>query len=233
MVTSITFLHHGIHWTLYFNIVYNKISILLNHLRTSSFAPSVNFSTNRLIFVRPLRAVILFIWEQWGISTMLSTTIQAIPTLWEAGMAQWQEFSSPTAVSSHRGVELLVLVLVTKVFFGCSCFLPPPQKKKKKKKTSIPNSTRTGNSGPEEPLRGMFRATLQLSFPPLSLSPNDQILSTQNKPAHFPRVLAIWRGRLMFIYTSHHFPLIFVSFFVLISLFPRIRYCCDELFIWC
>ena len=149
-------------------------------------------------------------------------------------MAQWQEFSSPTAVSSHRGVELLVLVLVTKVFFGCSCFLPPPpQKKKKTKKTSIPNSTRTGNSGPEEPLRGMFRATLQLSFPPLSLSPNDQILSTQNKPAHFPRVLAIWPGRLMFIYTSHHFPLIFVSFFVLISLFPRIRYCCDELFIWC
>ena len=64
MITSITFLHHGIHWTLYFNIVYNKISILLNHLRTSSFAPSVNFSTNRLIFVRPLRAVILFIWEQ-------------------------------------------------------------------------------------------------------------------------------------------------------------------------
>ena len=120
MVTSITFLHHGIHWTLYFNIVYKKISILLNHLRTSSFAPSVNFSTNRLIFVRPLRAVILFIWEQWGISTMLSTTIQAIPTLWEAGMAQWQEF-----------------------------------------------------------------------------------------------------------------PLIFVSFFVLIFLFPRIRYCCDELFIWC
>ena len=133
MVTSITFLHHGIHWTLYFNIVYKKISILLNHLRTSSFAPSVNFSTNRLIFVRPLRAVILFIWEQWGISTMLSTTIQAIPTLWEAGMAQWQEFSSPTAVSSHRGVELLVLVLATTVFFGCSCFLPPPQKKKKKK----------------------------------------------------------------------------------------------------
>ena len=193
MVTSITFLHHGVHWTLYFNIVYNKISILLNHLRTSSFAPSVNFSTNRLIFVRPLRAVILFIWEQWGISTMLSTTIQAIPTLWEAGMAQWQEFSSPTAVSSHRGVELLVLVLATRV----------------------------------------FRATLQLSFPPLSLSPNDQILSTQNKPAHFPRVLAIWRGRLMFIYTSHHFPLIFVSFFVLIFLFPRIRYRCDELFIWC
>ena len=134
MVTSITFLHHGIHWTLYFNIVYNKISILLNHLRTSSFAPSVNFSTNRLIFVRPLRAVILFIWERWGISTMLSTTIQAIPTLWEAGMAQWQEFSSPTAVSSHRGVELLVLVLVTKVFFGCPCFLPPPPKKKKNKK---------------------------------------------------------------------------------------------------
>ena len=134
MVTSITFLHHGIHWTLYFNIVYNKISILLNHLRTSSFAPSVNFSTNRLIFVRPLRAVILFIWEQWGISTMLSTTIQAIPTLWEAGMAQWQEFSSPTAVSSHRGVELLVLVLATTVFFGCSCFLPPPPQKKKKKK---------------------------------------------------------------------------------------------------
>ena len=131
MITSITFLHHGIHWTLYFNIVYNKISILLNHLRTSSFAPSVNFSTNGLIFVRPLRAVILFIWEQWGISTMLSTTIQAIPTLWEAGMAQWQEFSSPTAVSSHRGVELLVLVLATRVFFGCSCFLPPPQKKKK------------------------------------------------------------------------------------------------------
>ena len=129
MVTSITFLHHGIHWTLYFNIVYNNISILLNHLRTSSFAPSVNFSTNRLIFVRPLRAVILFIWEQWGISTMLSTTIQAIPTLWEAGMAQWQEFSSPTAVSSHRGVELLVLVLATRVFFGCSCFLPPPKKK--------------------------------------------------------------------------------------------------------
>lgn len=193
MVTSITFLHHGVHWTLYFNIVYNKISILLNHLRTSSFAPSVNFSTNRLIFVRPLRAVILFIWEQWGISTMLSTTIQAIPTLWEAGMAQWQEFSSPTAVSSHRGVELLVLVLATRV----------------------------------------FRATLQLSFPPLSLSPNDQILSTQNKPAHFPRVLAIWRGRLMFIYTSHHFPLIFVSFFVLIFLFPRIKYRCDELFIWC
>ena len=134
MVTSITFLHHGIHWTLYFNIVYNKISILLNHLRTSSFAPSVNFSTNRLIFVRPLRAVILFIWEQWGISTMLSTTIQAIPTLWEAGMAQWQEFSSPTAVSSHRGVELLVLVLATTVFFGCSRFLPPPSPKKKKKK---------------------------------------------------------------------------------------------------
>ena len=133
MVNSITFLHHGIHWTLYFNIVYNKISILLNHLRTSSFAPSVNFSTNRLIFVRPLRAVILFIWEQWGISTMLSTTIQAIPTLWEAGMAQWQEFSSPTAVSSHKGVELLVLVLATTVFFGCSCFLPPPPKKKKKK----------------------------------------------------------------------------------------------------
>ena len=131
MVTSITCLHHGIHWTLYFNIVYNKISILLNHLRTSSFAPSVNFSTNRLIFVRPLRAVILFIWEQWGISTMLSTTIQAIPTLWEAGMAQWQEFSSPTAVSSHRGVELLVLVLATTVFFGCSCFLPPPPQKKK------------------------------------------------------------------------------------------------------
>ena len=131
MVTSITFLHHGVHWTLYFNIVYNKISILLNHLRTSSFAPSVNFSTNRLIFIRPLRAVILFIWEQWGISTMLSTTIQAIPTLWEAGMAQWQEFSSPTAVSSHRGVELLVLVLATRVFFGCSCFLPPPPKKKK------------------------------------------------------------------------------------------------------
>ena len=193
MVTSITFLHHGVHWTLYFNIVYNKISILLNHLRTSSFAPSVNFSTNRLIFVRPLRAVILFIWEQWGISTMLWTTIQAIPTLWEAEMAQWQEFSSPTAVSSHRGVELLVLVLATRV----------------------------------------FRATLQLSFPPLSLSPNDQILSTQNKPAHFPRVLAIWPGRLMFIYTSHHFPLIFVSFFVLIFLFPRIRYRCDELFIWC
>ena len=140
MVTSITFLHHGIHWTLYFNIVYNKISILLNHLRTSSFAPSVNFSTNRLIFVRPLRAVILFIWEQWGISTMLSTTIQATPTLWEAGMAQWQEFSSPTAVSSHRGVELLVLVLVTKVFFGCSCFLPPPQKKKKKNQHSKFNS---------------------------------------------------------------------------------------------
>ena len=100
------------------------------------------------------------------------------------------------------------------------------------KKTNIPNSTRTGNSGPEEPLRGMFGATLQLSFPPLSLSPNDQILTTQNKPAHFPRVLAIWRGRLMFIYTSHHFPLIFVSFFVLIFLFPRIRYCCDELFIF-
>lgn len=99
------------------------------------------------------------------------------------------------------------------------------------KKTNIPNSTRTGNSGPEEPLRGMFGATLQLSFPPLSLSPNDQILTTQNKPAHFPRVLAIWRGRLMFIYTSHHFPLIFVSFFVLIFLFPRIRYRCDELFI--
>ena len=39
MITSITFLHHGIHWTLYFNIVYNNISILLNHLRTSSFAP--------------------------------------------------------------------------------------------------------------------------------------------------------------------------------------------------
>ena len=131
MVTSITFLHHGVHWTLYFNIVYNKISILLNHLRTSSFAPSVNFSTNRLIFVRPLRAVILFIWEQWGISTMLSTTIQAIPTLWEAGMAQWQEFSSPTAVSSHRGVELLVLVLATRVFFGYSCFLPSPPPKKK------------------------------------------------------------------------------------------------------
>lgn len=128
MVTSITFLHHGVHWTLYFNIVYNKISILLNHLRTSSFAPSVNFSTNRLIFVRPLRAVILFIWEQWGISTMLSTTIQAIPTLWEAEMAQWQEFSSPTAVSSHRGVELLVLVLATRVFFGCSCFLSPQKK---------------------------------------------------------------------------------------------------------
>ena len=137
MVTSITFLHHGIHWTLYFNIVYNKISILLNHLRTSSFAPSVNFSTNRLIFVRPLRAVILFIWEKWGISTMLSTTIQAIPTLWEAGMAQWQEFSSPTAVSSHRGVELLVLVLATTVFFGCSCFLPPPPKKKKKKEPAF------------------------------------------------------------------------------------------------
>lgn len=140
-------------------------------------------------------------------------------------MAQWQEFSSPTAVSSHRGVELLVLVLATRVFFGCSCLLPPP------KKTNISNSTRTGNSGPEEPLRGMFGAILQLSFPPLSLSPNDQILSTQNKPAHFPRVLAIWRGRLMFIYTSHHFPLFFVSFFVLIFLFPRIRYRCDELFI--
>ena len=140
MVTSITFLHHGIHWTLYFNIVYNKISILLNHLRTSSFAPSVNFSTNRLIFVRPLRAVILFIWEQWGISTMLSTTIQAIPTLWEAGMAQWQEFSSPTAVSSHRGVELLVLVLATTVLFGCSFFLPPPPKKKKKNQHSKFNS---------------------------------------------------------------------------------------------
>ena len=140
MVTSITFLHHGVHWTLYFNIVYNKISILLNHLRTSSFAPSVNFSTNRLIFVRPLRAVILFIWEQWGISTMLSTTIQAIPTLWEAEMAQWQEFSSPTAVSSHRGVELLVLVVATRVFFGCSCFLPPPKKKKKKNQHSKFNS---------------------------------------------------------------------------------------------
>ena len=141
MVTSITFLHHGIHWTLFFNIVYNNISILLNHLRTSSFAPSVNFSTNRLIFVRPLRAVILFIWEQWGISTMLSTTIQAIPTLWEAGMAQWQEFSSPTAVSSHRGVELLVLVLATRVFFGYSCFLPsPPPPKKKKNQHSKFNS---------------------------------------------------------------------------------------------
>ena len=141
MITSITFLHHGIHWTLYFNIFYNKISILLNHLRTSSFAPSVNFSTNRLIFVRPLRAVILFIWEQWGISTMLSTTIQAIPTLWEAGMAQWQEFSSPTAVSSHRGVELLVLVLATRVFFGYSCFLPsPPPPKKKKNQHSKFNS---------------------------------------------------------------------------------------------
>lgn len=140
MVTSITFLHHGVHWTLYFNIVYNKISILLNHLRTSSFAPSVNFSTNRLIFVRPLRAVILFIWEQWGISTMLSTTIQAIPTLWEAEMAQWQEFSSPTAVSSHRGVELLVLVVATRVFFGCSCFLPSPKKKKKKNQHSKFNS---------------------------------------------------------------------------------------------
>ena len=139
MVTSITFLHHGIHWTLFFNIVYNNISILLNHLRTSSFAPSVNFSTNRLIFVRPLRAVILFIWEQWGISTMLSTTIQAIPTLWEAGMAQWQEFSSPTAVSSHRGVELLVLVLATRVFFGYSCFLlPPPPKKNKTKQKKKP-----------------------------------------------------------------------------------------------
>ena len=140
MVTSITFLHHGIHWTLFFNIVYNNISILLNHLRTSSFAPSVNFSTNRLIFVRPLRAVILFIWEQWGISTMLSTTIQAIPTLWEAGMAQWQEFSSPTAVSSHRGVELLVLVLATRVFFGYSCFLPSPPPPKKKNQHSKFNS---------------------------------------------------------------------------------------------
>ena len=113
---------------------------MLNHLRTSSFAPSVNFSTNRLIFVRPLRAVILFIWEQWGISTMLSTTIQAIPTLWEAGMAQWQEFSSPTAVSSHRGVELLVLVLATRVFFGYSCFLPSPPPKKKKNQHSKFNS---------------------------------------------------------------------------------------------
>ena len=146
MITSITFLHHGIHWKLYFNIVYNKISILLNHLRTSSFAPSVNFSTNRLIFVRPLRAVILFIWEQWGISTMLSTTIQAIPTLWEAGMAQWQEFSSPTAVSSHRGVELLVLVLATRVFFGYSYFLLPPPPKKKTKQNKKKNQHSKFNS---------------------------------------------------------------------------------------
>ena len=146
MITSITFLHHGIHWTLYFNIVYNKISILLNHLRTSSFAPSVNFSTNRLIFVRPLRAVILFIWEQWGISTMLSTTIQAIPTLWEAGMAQWQEFSSPTAVSSHRGVELLVLVLATRVFFGCSCLLPPQKNQHSKFNSNWKQWTRRTNS---------------------------------------------------------------------------------------
>lgn len=144
MVTSITFLHHGVHWTLYFNIVYNKISILLNHLRTSSFAPSVNFSTNRLIFVRPLRAVILFIWEQWGISTMLSTTIQAIPTLWEAEMAQWQEFSSPTTVSSHRGGWVVGSCSCYEGFLRVLLFSFPP------KKTNIPNSTRTGNSGPQK-----------------------------------------------------------------------------------
>ena len=233
MVTSITFLHHGIHWTLYFNIVYNKISILLNHLRTSSFAPSVNFSTNRLIFVRPLRAVILFIWEQWGISTMLSTTIQAIPTYGKRGWHNGRSSLHPLQCRHIGGLSCWFLFLLRRFSSGAPVFFPPPPPKKKQKKTNIPNSTRTGNSGPEEPLRGMFRATLQLSFPPLSLSPNDQILSTQNKPAHFPRVLAIWPGRLMFIYTSHHFPLIFVSFFVLIFLFPRIRYRCDELFIWC
>ena len=140
MVTSITFLHHGIHWTLYFNIVYNKISILLNHLRTSSFAPSVNFSTNRLIFVRPLRAVILFIWEQWGISTMLSTTIQAIPTLWEAGMAQWQEFSSPTAVSSHRGGWVVGSCSCYDGFLRVLLFSSPTPKKKKKNQHSKFNS---------------------------------------------------------------------------------------------
>ena len=217
MVTSITFLHHGIHWTLFFNIVYNNISILLNHLRTSSFAPSVNFSTNRLIFVRPLRAVILFIWEQLSRPSPLCEKRE-----WHNGRSSLH----PLQCRHIGGLSCWFLFLLRGFSSGAPVYFPP-------KKINIPNSTRTGNSGPEEPIRGMFGATLQLSFPPLSLSPNDQILSTQNKPAHFPRVLAIWRGRLMFIYTSHHFPLISVSFFVLIFLFPRIRYRCDELFIWC
>ena len=231
MITSITFLHHGIHWTLYFNIVYNKISILLNHLRTSSFPPSVNFSTNRLIFVRPLRAVILFIWEQWGISTMLSTTIQAIPTLWEAGMAQWQEFSSPTAVSSHRGVELLVLVLATRVFFGYSCFLHPPPPKKKKPTFQIQLELETVDQ------KNHFVVCSELHYNYHSHHYHyDPMIKFCQRKTNRLIFLEFWLfgevdWRLLIPLTT--FPLFLFLCLFLIFLPPRIRDRCDELFIWC
>ena len=171
---------------------------MLNHLRTTSFSPSVNFSTNRLIFVRPLRAVILFIWEQLSRPSPLYEKRE-----WHNGRSSLH----PLQCRHIGGLSCWFLFMLRGFSSGAPVYFSP-------KKTNIPNSTRTGNSGPEEPLRGMFGATLQLSFPPLSLWPNDQILSTQNKPAHFPRVLAIWRGRLTFINSSHNFSLIFVSLFV-------------------
>lgn len=117
MVTSITFLHHGIHWTLYFNIVYNNISILLNHLRTSSFAPSVNF-------------YLFCSFESNGVFPQCYQPLSRPSPLYEKrGWHNGRSSLHPLQCRHKWGVELLVLVLATRVFFGCSCFLPPPKKK--------------------------------------------------------------------------------------------------------